>query len=132
MLDGTETDEPINTQPKETLNTNETQTHPNLDNPRRTNRIRGLCSWRKFGSSRVVGQLKSTHIIKAVQPSILQAPVQMSRVAGHFRENIELTFTGSGIDTEGGFNTAVFSACTNTTTNLVFDLKATDTYVENR
>jgi hypothetical protein len=29
---------------------------------------------------------------------------------------------------EGGYNTAVFSACTNTTTNLVFDLKATDTY----
>ena len=47
---------------------------------------------------------------------------------GAFPENIELSFTGSGIDTEGGFNTAVFSACTNTTTNLVFDLKATDTY----
>ena len=40
-----------------------------------------------------------------------------------------LSFTGGGIDTEGGLNTAVFSACTNTTTNLVFDLKATDTYV---
>ena len=48
---------------------------------------------------------------------------------GAFPENIELSFTGSGIDTEGGFNTAVFSACTNTTTNEVFDLKATDTYV---
>jgi hypothetical protein len=48
---------------------------------------------------------------------------------GAFPENIELNFTGSGIDTEGGYNTAVFSACTNTTTNLVFDLKATDTYV---
>jgi hypothetical protein len=47
---------------------------------------------------------------------------------GAFPEYIELSFTGSGIDTEGGFNTAVFSACTNTTTNLVFDLKATDTY----
>ena len=47
---------------------------------------------------------------------------------GAFPENIELSFTGSGIDTEGGFNTAVFSACTNTTTNEVFDLKATDTY----
>src|SRR5687767_15628243 len=35
---------------------------------------------------------------------------------GAFPENIELSFTGSGIDTEGGFNTAVFSACTNTTT----------------
>ena len=49
---------------------------------------------------------------------------------GAFPENIELSFTGSGIDTEGGYNTAVFSACTNTTTNLVFDLKATDTYVQ--
>ncbi len=47
---------------------------------------------------------------------------------GAFPQNIELSFTGSGIDTEGGYNTAVFSACTNTTTNLVFDLKATDTY----
>ena len=27
-------------------------------------------------------------------------------------------------------NTAVFSACSNTTTNLVSDLKATDTYVQ--
>ena len=49
---------------------------------------------------------------------------------GAFPENIELSFSGSGIDTEGGYNTAVFSACTNTTTNLVFDLKATDTYVQ--
>jgi hypothetical protein len=49
---------------------------------------------------------------------------------GAFPENIELNFAGSGIDTEGGYNTAVFSACTNTTTNLVFDLKATDTYVQ--
>lgn len=48
---------------------------------------------------------------------------------GPFPDNIELSFTGSGIDTEGGYNTAVFSACTNTTTNLVFDLKAIDTYV---
>lgn len=47
---------------------------------------------------------------------------------GAFPENVELSFTGGGIDTEGGYNTAVFSACTNTTTNLVFDLKATDTY----
>jgi len=49
---------------------------------------------------------------------------------GAFPENIELSFTGGGIDTEGGLNTAVFSACTNTTTNLVFDLKATDTYTQ--
>ena len=49
---------------------------------------------------------------------------------GAFPENVELSFTGGGIDTEGGYNTAVFSACTNTTTNLVFDLKATDTYFQ--
>ena len=47
---------------------------------------------------------------------------------GAFPENIELSFTGQGIDTEGGFNTAVFSACANLATNTVFDLKATDTY----
>jgi len=47
---------------------------------------------------------------------------------GAFPENVELSFTGAGTDTEGGYNTAVFSACTNTTTNEVFDLKATDTY----
>src|SRR6185295_4576262 len=49
---------------------------------------------------------------------------------GAFPENIELSFTGGGIDTEGGLNTAVFSACTNTVTNEVFDLKAIDTYVQ--
>ena len=49
---------------------------------------------------------------------------------GAFPENVELSFTGGGIDTEGGLNTAVFSACTNTITNLVFDLRATDTYVQ--
>jgi hypothetical protein len=49
---------------------------------------------------------------------------------GAFPENIELTFTGQGIDTEGGLNNAVFTACTNTTTNEVFNLRATDTYVQ--
>jgi hypothetical protein len=49
---------------------------------------------------------------------------------GAFPENVELSFTGSGIDTEGGLNNAVFSACTNTTTGLVTDLKAIDTYVQ--
>src|ERR1044072_4696460 len=49
---------------------------------------------------------------------------------GAFPENVELNFTGAGIDTEGGYNTAVFSACTDTATNLVFDLKATDTYTQ--
>lgn len=47
---------------------------------------------------------------------------------GAFPQNVELTFEGSGIDTEGGYNTAVFSACTNTATSEVFDLRATDTY----
>jgi hypothetical protein len=49
---------------------------------------------------------------------------------GAFPENVELSFTGSGIDTEGGYNTAVFSACANTTTDEVFDLKAVDTYAQ--
>ena len=49
---------------------------------------------------------------------------------GAFPENIELTFSGSGIDTEGGVFDVVASACTNTTTNLIFDLKATDTYAQ--
>ena len=30
---------------------------------------------------------------------------------GAFPANVELSFNGSGIDTEGGYNTAVFSAC---------------------
>lgn len=49
---------------------------------------------------------------------------------GAFPENVELSFTGGGTDTEGGLNTAVFSACHNTITNLVSDLRATDTYVQ--
>jgi hypothetical protein len=49
---------------------------------------------------------------------------------GAFPENIELSFAGSGIDTEGGVFDVVASACTNTNTNQIFDLKATDTYVQ--
>lgn len=49
---------------------------------------------------------------------------------GAFPENIELSFSGSGIDTEGGLFNVTASACTNTTTNLIFDLKATDQYVQ--
>lgn len=49
---------------------------------------------------------------------------------GAFPENIELTFSGSGIDTEGGLFNVTASGCTNTTTNQIFDLKATDTYVQ--
>ena len=49
---------------------------------------------------------------------------------GAFPENIELSFAGSGIDTEGGLFDVTASACTNTTTNEIFNLKATDTYVQ--
>jgi hypothetical protein len=49
---------------------------------------------------------------------------------GEFPENIELSFAGSGIDTEGGLFNVTASTCTNTITNLIFDLKATDTYVQ--
>ena len=47
---------------------------------------------------------------------------------GAFPENVELTFSGSGIDTEGGLFNVTASACTNTTTNEIFKLTATDTY----
>jgi hypothetical protein len=49
---------------------------------------------------------------------------------GAFPENIELSFAGSGIDTEGGLFNVTASACTNTVTNEISDLKATDTYVQ--
>ena len=49
---------------------------------------------------------------------------------GAFPENIELSFSGAGIDTEGGVFNVTASACTNTTTNEIFDLKATDTYAQ--
>lgn len=49
---------------------------------------------------------------------------------GAFPENIEVTFAGSGVDTDGGIFNNSTSACTNTTTNRIFDLKATDTYVQ--
>jgi hypothetical protein len=49
---------------------------------------------------------------------------------GAFPENIELTFSGSGIDTQGGLFNVNASACTNTITNRIFDLKATDTYLQ--
>lgn len=49
---------------------------------------------------------------------------------GAFPQNVELSFSGSGIDTEGGVFNVVASACTNTTTNEIFDLNATDTYVQ--
>lgn len=47
---------------------------------------------------------------------------------GPFPENIEVTFTGFGIDTGGGIFTSAASSCTNTATGRIFDLKSTDTY----
>lgn len=47
---------------------------------------------------------------------------------GPFPENIEITFTGGGIDTGGGIFDSAASTCTNTTTGRIFDLKSTDTY----
>ncbi|HEX6043759.1 MAG TPA: hypothetical protein VFZ22_04665 [Pyrinomonadaceae bacterium] len=49
---------------------------------------------------------------------------------GSFPENIELSFSGTGIDTQGGLFNVTASGCTNTVTNEIFDLKATDTYVQ--
>lgn len=47
---------------------------------------------------------------------------------GPFPQNVEVTFTGSGIDTGGGIFSSATSACTDTTTGRIFDLKATDSY----
>jgi hypothetical protein len=47
---------------------------------------------------------------------------------GEFPDNIEVTFAGSGIDNEGGILTNSVSACLNTTTQIVKDLRATDTF----
>ena len=61
--------------------------------------------------------------------SLTNAAPNVAR-CGAFPENIELTFSGSGIDTQGGLFNVTASACTNTTTNEIFDLKATDTFVQ--
>jgi hypothetical protein len=47
---------------------------------------------------------------------------------GEFPKNVEVFFAGSGIDNEGGILTNSVSACSNTETGEVFDLKATDTF----
>lgn len=47
---------------------------------------------------------------------------------GAFPQNVEVTFTGGGIDTGGGVFTSAASACTNTATGQITDLKATDTF----
>jgi hypothetical protein len=82
------------------------------------------------GSSAAPGDKYVNHDYKGGSTfNLVSAGPNVAR-CGPFPQNIELSFEGSGIDTEGGYNTAVFSACTNTTTNLVFDLKAIDTYVQ--
>jgi hypothetical protein len=47
---------------------------------------------------------------------------------GPFPANIEITFTGGGIDTGGGIFTSDASTCVETATGRIFDLKSTDTY----
>jgi len=76
----------------------------------------------------VVDDLTNPHYKGASAFNFVGAAPNVAR-CGAFPENIELSFEGAGVDTEGGYNTAVFSACTNTTTNRVFDLKAEDTYL---
>ncbi len=80
-------------------------------------------------SAAMVGDHVNPHYKGGSIFNLVSAGPNVAR-CGAFPQNIELSFEGSGIDTEGGYNTAVFSACTNTTTNLVFDLKAIDTYVQ--
>ena len=75
-----------------------------------------------------VDDLLNPHYKGASAFNFIGAAPNVAR-CGAFPQNIELSFEGQGVDTEGGYNTAVFSACTNTTTNEVFDLKAVDTYL---
>ena len=82
------------------------------------------------GSSKaatMVDDLMNPHYKGGSTFNLVGAAPNVAR-CGAFPQNVELSFQGGGTDTEGGINTAVFSACTNTTTNEVFDLKATDTY----
>ena len=90
--------------------------------------LAGHLSSGSSAAAAVVDSLMNPHYKGGSSFNLVGAAPNVAR-CGAFPENIELSFTGGGIDTEGGLNTAVFSACTNTTTNLVFDLRATDTYV---
>lgn len=107
---------------------NENQTHINLNHPRRPHRIRRLISGGNSAAAALVNDKVNTDYRGGSSFNLAGVAPNVAR-CGAFPENVELSFTGSGIDTEGGYNTAVFSACTNTTTNRVFDLKATDTYL---
>ena len=81
------------------------------------------------GSAAAVDDRVNPHYKGGSAFNLVGAAPNVAR-CGALPENIELSFTGSGIDTEGGYNTAVFSACTNTTTNVVSKLSATDTYFQ--
>ena len=71
---------------------------------------------------------KSTLTGKDMPPLVRPALVQTSRAAEHSPQFVEVFFAGSGIDNEGGILTNTVSACSNTATGEVFDLKATDTF----
>ena len=76
----------------------------------------------------VVDDLLNPHYKGASSFNLVGAAPNVAR-CGAFPENVELSFEGSGVDTEGGYNTAVFSACVHTPTNRVSDLKAVDSYL---
>jgi hypothetical protein len=86
-----------------------------------------LAGYLSGGSSAAAGSRVNPDYRGASTFSVVGAGPNVAR-CGAFPENVEIQLTGSGIDTEGGYNTAVTSFCTNTVTNLVFDLKAIDTY----
>lgn len=91
-----------------------------------------VCASLLGGGSSVAAVLEDTvnaHYKGGSTFTLVNAGPNVAR-CGSFPENVELSFTGSGTDTEGGVNTAVFSACNNTATSTVFDLRAIDTYVQ--
>src|ERR1043165_1479847 len=67
-------------------------------------------------SAAVVDDNVNPHYKGGSSFNLVRAAPNVAR-CGAFPQNIELSFEGSGIDTEGGYNPAVFSACTDTTTN---------------
>jgi hypothetical protein len=89
--------------------------------------LAGYASSRSSHAAAVVDDLVNPHYKGGSIFNLAGAAPNVAR-CGAFPENVELSFTGGGIDTEGGLNTAVFSACANTVTNEVRDLKAIDTY----
>ena len=51
---------------------------------------------------------------------------------GAFPRNLEARLAGTGIDTNGGPYVVTASGCLDTRANVLFDLKATDTYLRSR